>query len=390
MATTTTPPAIDTSALNPTFQALYDQQLPALQLAATQASQARGMFYSGDALNSQTLAQENLLASLLAQQQAQTQQTAINTQNINQQNNAQSNATAAAVRAQNIGLIGSGIGTAATLYGLLKQKPVTNMFQSGGNEYSYDPATGKATQISLPGQTSPTTAAAAAPVPTDINAPGAMSTPPGVPANSGIGSLAGTGPTPSMTDPSGALSGLADGGVPTWGIGAGADLSAGMSSAPSAGLDGLTNLATGDLGSLGGDAAGAMSSAADSGLAGLASFAKGGIISKPTIAQIGDAGPGNPEEVIPLNKLQGAIGPQGAARVMAAVPQPGSAGFGQPAAQPGMSPGVAAPPAPGMPPAPMPSMWSQPSPGGPVPPQPVSPLAALQRGGLLGNLFKPS
>ena len=131
----------------------------------------------------------------------------------------------------------------------------------------------------------------------------------------------------------------------------------------------------------GGDAAGA-------GLGALASFAKGGIITRPTVAQIGDAGPGNPEEVIPLNKLQGAIGPQGAAKVMAAVPQPGAPGYGQPPAQPGMSPGVAAPPPPGMPPAPMPSMWSQPSAGGPVPPPaPISPLAARQSGGLLGNLF---
>lgn len=372
MATQTPPPAIDTSALTPQFQALYDEQLPALQKAQTQAAQARGMFYSGDALNTQTLAQEQLLASLLAQQQAQTQQTAINTQNINQANNAQSNATVAANRAQNIGLIGGGVGAAAALgAAVLGKTPVKNIFQSGGNTYSLD-STGKATQIALPGQNA---VGGAGMAPGDgIGGPGTSAGPSDVPGGGGppsampsMGGLQGTAATPSPTTLDG-LSGsdpmmsTLPGVAANPGVGLAGDVG-GMSSLPSSGLDGLTNLASGDLGSIGGDAA-------DAGIGALASFAKGGIVSKPTIAQIGDAGPGNPEEVIPLNKLQAAVGPRGAAAVMAAVPQPGAA-----PAQSGTVPGS--------------SMWMVPTPPQPQQPPQAQPLNALQGGGLLGNLFKP-
>ena len=398
----------DTSALNPEFLALYNAQLPQVLLAAQQQAQAKGLFNSGNAADAATKAQADLMASLLAQQQAQVQQTSINQANINQANNAQSNEIASNQRIANQGLIGTAAGSALTLGGLgLINKLKTgswlgsnpqNIINNGGNSYSYDPVTGKATQIDLPGQPSvggPTLAP-----PADINTPGAMSTLPGVPANPNGGALDGLSPAPggAWNAPGGA-NGMG-------GINPQASITPGLGDAslagtvPSTGAADVTNLFAGggapdfssmvpDMSSMAAGAGDAASGAAG-GFADMMTAAKGGIFNKPTIAQIGDAGPGNPEEVIPLSKLQGAVGPAGAAAVMNAVPnQPGAPmqpGGAPP--QPGMSPGVAAPPPPGMPPAPLPSMWSQPSAGGPVPPPaPISPRAALHSGGLLGNLF---
>ena len=402
------------SALNPQFQALYDAQLPQVLLAAQQQMQSKGLFNSGNAADAATKAQADLMASLLAQQQAQVQQTAIQQAQINQAQSAQEASTKAATRSQNIGLIGSGVGAGAGLLGLLYGKggalgkPLTGTMMVNGQPMTVN-GDGTYTPMQptgVGGSVVPNNGMGGSPVSANsFDAGAGVVGPPSSSAIPNLGNLPGTAATPPMTGLDGLSSSAGPAPLNLPGIGgdfAGiggalpSALADGSSPAVASGLDSLSNFSgagmgvAGDLASSGIDAAmnAGGGDAAGAGLGALASFAKGGIITRPTVAQIGDAGPGNPEEVIPLNKLQGAIGPQGAAKVMAAVPQPGAPGYGQPPAQPGMSPGVAAPPPPGMPPAPMPSMWSQPSVGGPVPPPaPMSPLAALQSGGLLGNLF---
>ena len=111
MATTPT-------ALNSYYQALYDAQLPQVTLAAQQAQQQRGMFYSGNAVDMQTKAAADLMSKLLAQQAADTEQQKLQQAQINQAQSAQENQSKATARATNMGLIGTGLGTAATLGGL--------------------------------------------------------------------------------------------------------------------------------------------------------------------------------------------------------------------------------------------------------------------------------
>lgn len=370
--------------LNPTYQALYDAELPQLQLSVQQANQARGMFYSGQATDAQTKAEADLLAKLLAQQATDTQQTSLQQAQINQAQSSQEASAKAQSRATNMGLIGTGAAAGLGILGTkLMQQPVTNLFQDkSGNWNSYNPATKTSTPINMNGGGSGVGGATLQPGAAPGAGIGGPGTLPGLSDVGGgvtpsMGSFPGTVPSAGAADTSNLFSG---GGSPSL-----SNLSPSMAADPmSVATQGLPSL-TGDFsGAAGGFSADApdlssmpniFSSGAPSAGAGLAadfSFAKGGIVTKPTIAQIGDAGPGNPEEVIPLNKLQGAIGPQGAARVMAAVPQPGSPGYGQPPAQPPAQP----------------SMWSAPSAQGAVPPPaPMSPLAALQSGGLLGNLF---
>lgn len=169
--------------LNPTYQALYDAQLPQLDLASQQANQARGMFYSGNAVDAQTKARADLLAKLLAQQAGDTQAQTLQSNQIASDKSTQEAQAKAASRATNMGLIGTGVGTAATLYGmhLMNKGGIKNMFQSGGNTYTIG-ADGKATLVDLPGS-------AAAP------GVGGAALSGGAPAATiGLDSLAGTGP----------------------------------------------------------------------------------------------------------------------------------------------------------------------------------------------------
>jgi hypothetical protein len=380
------------------YQALYDAQLPQLELAARQAQQARGMFYSGDAVDAETKAKADLLAKILAQQASDTQAQTLQQAQINQAQSAQENQSKATARATNMGLIGTGAAAGLGILGTkLMQQPVTTLFQDkSGNWNSYNPVTKTSTPITVGGATLQPGAG--------IGGPGTLPGPSDVMdgVTPSLGGMAGTVPpvgaaNPSVLTPSpwsapggsNGLGGLNPGGpsapaAPNLFSGGGSpDISNLVPSFSGPSLDGLfSGGGAPDLSNLASSSGGAMADIGNVMAGGLPAFAKGGIVSKPTLATIGDAGPGNPEEVIPLNKLQGAIGPAGAARVMAAVPQPGAPGYGQP-------PGGAQPqPQPGMAPQPQPSMWSAPSSQGVVPPPaPMSPLAALQSGGLLGNLF---
>lgn len=118
-------------ALNSAYQTQYDALLPQIDLASQQAQQARGMFYSGNAVDAQTKARADLLAKLAAQQAQDEQATRQQQAAIAQAQSAQENATKSANRNTNLGLIGSGVGAAATLYGLSKNigaNPMQNTF----------------------------------------------------------------------------------------------------------------------------------------------------------------------------------------------------------------------------------------------------------------------
>lgn len=117
-------PTLDS--LSPARQAQYDALVPQIELAARKAVQARGMFYSGDATDSETKAKADLLAKLAEEDATAAQQTAINRENIDAGKAAQENATKASNRNANLGLIGSGVGAATTLAGLKFLNPGAN------------------------------------------------------------------------------------------------------------------------------------------------------------------------------------------------------------------------------------------------------------------------
>ncbi len=116
--------------LNATYQAQYDALLPQVEEAARNAAQARGMFYSGQATSAETKAKADLLAKLAAQQAEDEQQQLIQKRQIDQQQSAQENQTKASERNTNLGLIGTGVGTAATLAGLYAMRGGGNQLQN--------------------------------------------------------------------------------------------------------------------------------------------------------------------------------------------------------------------------------------------------------------------
>ncbi len=193
--------------LSPVYQALYDAQLPQLDLANQQANQARGMFYSGNAVDSQTKARADLLAKLLAQQATDTQQTAIQQGQINQAQSAQEATTKAANRNTNLNLIGSGVGAAATLAGLKYMQPGANGLKNmvaGGPTGYMQMQNGVMTPVPIAGGAAGTTGVGIGGAGLNPLGPTAMSVDP-----SGLGGLAGTTPqaagVPPLFGPQGSL-----------------------------------------------------------------------------------------------------------------------------------------------------------------------------------------
>ena len=167
------------------YQALYDAQLPQLELASRQAQQARGMFYSGNAVDAETKAKADLLAKILAQQSSDTQQSKLQQAQLTQAQSAQENATKAQSRAANVGLIGSGVGAAATLAGLYA------MNKGGGNGLQNIVAGGPTGYMQLKNGVMTPVPMGGAPA---IGVGGSTLAAPA--AGGGLNGLAGTGPTP--------------------------------------------------------------------------------------------------------------------------------------------------------------------------------------------------
>lgn len=182
--------------LSPAYQAQYDALLPQLKLQVQQANQARGMFYSGQATDAETKAEADLLAKLAAQQATDQQQQLLQANQINQAQSAQENQSKATARATNMGLIGSGIGAAATLGGLAyMNKGGANGLQNivaGGPTGYMQLKNGTMTPVPMAGGAAPGVGGSA------LAAPAAGATPAGV---GGLDGLAGVGPTPSPAGP---------------------------------------------------------------------------------------------------------------------------------------------------------------------------------------------
>ncbi len=139
--------------LSPAYRQQYKSALPEITRQARSASNARGMFYSGDAIDSETRAAEDLLAKLSGESAGASERSSENAKNrAAEQRMADQNA-AATKRAQTLGIVGTGLGAAGTLAGLkyLNPKVGGNLFQSpNGNLYQIG-ADGKASIVNLPG-----------------------------------------------------------------------------------------------------------------------------------------------------------------------------------------------------------------------------------------------
>lgn len=123
--------------LSPAARAKYKAQLPEILRASRSAANARGMFYSGDAVDAETKAQEALLAQLAGQDMgAQTSAEEASKQRAfdKSQNDA---AVSASKRNAMLGLIGGGVGSATTLLALnaMNKGGAQNVFKVGDKLY---------------------------------------------------------------------------------------------------------------------------------------------------------------------------------------------------------------------------------------------------------------
>ncbi len=114
-------------ALSPAYRLEYEAALPEIERQARAAAQARGMFYSGEGVNSETRAKSDLLAKLAGESAAATHQTEENALTRQQNQDLANQQNAAAKRAQTLGIVGTGLGAAGTLAGLKYLTPGQNM-----------------------------------------------------------------------------------------------------------------------------------------------------------------------------------------------------------------------------------------------------------------------
>lgn len=137
--------------LSPAARAKYKAQLPEILRASRAAANARGMFYSGDAVDAETRAQEALLAELAGKdmsaetsaEEASKQRAFDKSQN--------DKATSVSNRNAMLGLVGSGVGSTATLGALAymnKGNGLQNVFYVDGKPVLFDPKSGTYTPIS--------------------------------------------------------------------------------------------------------------------------------------------------------------------------------------------------------------------------------------------------
>lgn len=123
--------------LSPAARAKYKAQLPEILRAARSASNARGMFYSGDAVDAETKAQEALLAQLATQDIGATD-TASQAEATRQLERETTDKNIQAQKRQALlSILGQGTGAAATIGGLAMLHPnaPANVIPLSGGRY---------------------------------------------------------------------------------------------------------------------------------------------------------------------------------------------------------------------------------------------------------------
>ena len=113
--------------------------MPQIELAVRNANQARGMFYSGSAIEAETKAKADLLAKLAAEQAQEEADTAQQERAIGANAAAAETSAKAAGRESNRSLLGAGLGTATMLGGLYAMRDMgggaSNVVSLGDGKY---------------------------------------------------------------------------------------------------------------------------------------------------------------------------------------------------------------------------------------------------------------
>ena len=130
-------------ALSPGARTQYEALIPEIERSVRSSNQARGTFYSGQATDAEARAKADLLAKLAAQDTALQATAAENAKNRSSQAELAAQEIKAAKRNSLVNLIGTGVGSAATLGGMaMMNKPGLQFLPDGkGGMLQYDPST---------------------------------------------------------------------------------------------------------------------------------------------------------------------------------------------------------------------------------------------------------
>ncbi len=128
-------------ALSPARRTQYEALLPDIERSLRSAASARGGYYSGAASDAEVKAKTDLLAKLAAEDAAQQGTEANNTINRDATERMHAEDIKANKRGQLLGVLGSGVGAAATLGGLKYMNPSggSNVIQMGGRIFEKGP-----------------------------------------------------------------------------------------------------------------------------------------------------------------------------------------------------------------------------------------------------------
>lgn len=140
--------------LTPNRRTQYDALIPEIERSVREAQNARGGFYSGAAVDAEARAKAELLAKLAGQDAAEQATASENARDRALTERIRGEETKAGKRNALLGILGSGVGAAATLGGLAYMnkggKAGENLISLGNGQYGvFDPATKSITPISV-------------------------------------------------------------------------------------------------------------------------------------------------------------------------------------------------------------------------------------------------
>lgn len=153
--------------LTPTRRTQYDALIPEIERSVREAQNARGGFYSGAAIDAEARAKAELLAKLAGHDAAEQAQASENARDRALTERIKGEETKAGKRNALLGILGSGVGAAATLGGLAYMNKGStagqNLISLGNGQYGmFDPATKSITPIAVGGGKAPASLPSAA------------------------------------------------------------------------------------------------------------------------------------------------------------------------------------------------------------------------------------
>lgn len=140
--------------LTPSRRTQYDALIPEIERSVREAQNARGGFYSGAAVDAEARAKAELLAKLAGQDAVEQATASENARDRELTERIRGEETKAGKRNALLGILGSGVGAAATLGGLAYMNKGStagqNLISLGNGQYGmFDPATKSITPISV-------------------------------------------------------------------------------------------------------------------------------------------------------------------------------------------------------------------------------------------------